>query len=29
LRMALDKPFAVPMLKTLPGIGYKLVNPGG
>jgi DNA-binding response OmpR family regulator len=27
LRMALDKPFARPMLKTLPGIGYKLVNP--
>ncbi|MDE2092530.1 MAG: response regulator transcription factor [Burkholderiales bacterium] len=27
LRAALDKPFGVPMLKTLPGIGYRLVAP--
>ena len=27
LRAALDKPFAAPMLKTLPGIGYRLVDP--
>lgn len=27
LRMALDKPFDRPLLKTLPGIGYKLVSP--
>lgn len=27
LRMALDKPFHTPLLKTLPGMGYKLVNP--
>ncbi|QDL36405.1 response regulator transcription factor [Rhodoferax sediminis] len=24
LRVVLDKPFAIPMLKTLPGIGYRL-----
>lgn len=27
LRLALDKPFERPLLKTLPGIGYRLVNP--
>lgn len=27
LRLVLDKPFARPMLKTLPGIGYRLVDP--
>ena len=27
LRTALDKPFEAPMLKTLPGIGYRLVAP--
>lgn len=27
LRMSLDKPFDRPLLKTLPGIGYKLVSP--
>lgn len=27
LRLALDKPFASPMLKTMPGIGYRLVEP--
>ena len=27
LRLALDKPFETPLLKTLPGIGYKLVDP--
>ena len=27
LRLALDKPFAVPMLKTLQGVGYRLVDP--
>lgn len=27
LRMALDKPFVVPMLKTMPGIGYRLIGP--
>lgn len=26
LRLALDKPFASPMLKTIPGIGYRLVD---
>ena len=29
LRMVLDKPFAAPMLKTIPGIGYRLVDPAG
>jgi DNA-binding response OmpR family regulator len=28
LRVAIDKPFVAPMLKTLPGIGYRLVMPG-
>jgi DNA-binding response OmpR family regulator len=28
LRMALDKPFPVPLLRTLPGIGYCLRAPG-
>lgn len=27
LRAALDKPFPVPLLKTHPGIGYRLVSP--
>lgn len=27
LRLALDKPFDRPLLKTLPGIGYRLVDP--
>ena len=27
LRHALDKPFAVPMLKTEQGVGYRLVDP--
>lgn len=27
LRQALDKPYAQPMLKTVAGIGYQLVNP--
>lgn len=27
LRQALDKSFAVPMLKTVQGVGYRLVNP--
>ena len=27
LRATLDKPFGAPMLKTLPGIGYRLVVP--
>ena len=27
LRQALDKPFADPMLKTLQGVGYRLVDP--
>ena len=27
LRSALDKPFPVPLLKTHPGIGYRLVSP--
>lgn len=27
LRQALDKPFAAPMLKTVQGIGYRLVDP--
>jgi len=27
VRHALDKPFAHPMLFTLPGVGYRLVNP--
>ena len=27
LRHAVDKPFAVPMLKTLQGVGYRLVDP--
>ena len=27
LRHALDKPFPVPMLKTLQGVGYRLVDP--
>lgn len=26
LRQALDKPFAFPMLRTVPGLGYKLVG---
>ena len=26
LRQALDKPFAAPMLKTLQGMGYRLVD---
>jgi DNA-binding winged helix-turn-helix (wHTH) protein len=26
LRQALDKPFPFPMLRTVPGIGYKLVS---
>ena len=29
LRQALDKPFAAPMLKTLQGVGYRLVDPLG
>lgn len=27
LRQALDKPFAEPMLRTMPGIGFRLVDP--
>lgn len=27
LRAALDKPFPIPLLKTHPGIGYRLVSP--
>lgn len=27
LRLVLDKPFGRPLLKTLPGIGYRLVDP--
>jgi DNA-binding response OmpR family regulator len=27
LRQVLDKPFDTPVLKTLPGIGYKLIGP--
>lgn len=27
LRQALDKPFDRPMLKTIPGIGFRLINP--
>lgn len=27
LRLAIDKPFSSPMLKTVQGIGYRLVNP--
>jgi DNA-binding response OmpR family regulator len=27
LRQAIDKPFATPMLQTVAGVGYKLVNP--
>lgn len=27
LRQALDKPFATPMLKTVQGVGYRLVDP--
>lgn len=27
LRLAMDKPFDHPLLKTLPGIGYRLVSP--
>lgn len=27
LRQALDKPFAAPMLKTVQGVGYRLVDP--
>jgi DNA-binding response OmpR family regulator len=27
LRLALDKPFATPLLKTVPGLGYRLVQP--
>ena len=27
LRQAIDKPFATPMLKTVAGVGYKLVQP--
>jgi DNA-binding response OmpR family regulator len=27
LRQALDKPFASPMLKTVQGVGYRLVDP--
>jgi DNA-binding response OmpR family regulator len=29
LRQVLDKPFAVPMLKTVHGVGYTLDVPGG
>lgn len=29
LRMVLDKPFAAPMLKTIPGIGYRLIDSAG
>lgn len=28
LRQALDKPFPFAMLRTVPGIGYKLLSPG-
>jgi len=27
LRQAIDRPFATPMLRTLPGSGYRLVGP--
>lgn len=27
LRQVLDKPFNYPMLKTVPGVGYRLVDP--
>jgi DNA-binding response OmpR family regulator len=27
LRAALDKPFDIPLLQTVPGLGYKLVKP--
>lgn len=27
LRQALDKPYPTAMLRTIPGVGYKLVNP--
>lgn len=27
LRQVLDKPFSKPMLKTVPGVGYRLVDP--
>jgi DNA-binding response OmpR family regulator len=27
VRQALDKPFPIPMLITMPGVGYRLVNP--
>ena len=27
LRKAIDRPFAVPLLRTLPGIGYRLRSP--
>ncbi len=27
LRLVLDKPFGRPLLKTMPGIGYRLVDP--
>ena len=26
LRQALDKPFPFPMLRTIPGLGFKLVS---
>jgi DNA-binding response OmpR family regulator len=29
LRQVLDKPFATPMLATVPGAGYRLVDPDG
>ena len=29
LRQALEKPFGRPLIKTLPGIGFKLVDPDG
>ncbi|HEX7891073.1 MAG TPA: response regulator transcription factor [Ramlibacter sp.] len=29
LRMALDKPFATPLLRTLPGVGYALTEDHG
>jgi DNA-binding winged helix-turn-helix (wHTH) protein len=27
LRHALDKPFGAPMLRTIPGVGFRLVAP--
>jgi DNA-binding winged helix-turn-helix (wHTH) protein len=27
LRQALEKPFAQPMLVTIPGLGYRLIDP--